>query len=459
MHSNRKRSTPLKKIGLAILILILAALSYVLYIYIPQLPVANGYAAKKMCSCTFIAGREQAAIQREDLGFSPLSLTKTKIDLDARTATSSVFGLRPRTAEFREKAGCVLIQGEDDYNVRINHPSPVYSADLTWPNGSSTEYDSIPSEINQEQLNEAILSAFDPGMAMDSMKTRAVVVIYKDQLVGEAYANGYDENTALLGWSMTKSITSTLIGILVKNGMMSLSDQNLFDHWTDDRKEITLQDMLQMQSGLSFSEIYNGLSDATRMLFMSEDVSQIPGQNLLIHSPGTHWAYSSGTTNLLARLIRNELGNDEEYWQMPYDSLFSRIGMTSAIIETDESGNFIGSSYCYATPRDWAKFGLLYLNQGNWYGDQLVDSSWVDFVRQPASNSNGIYGGQFWLNVNHSSYPDAPEDLFSCNGFEGQYIFIMPSHDLIIVRMGLAEWPSFDANKLIKEVMASIQFQ
>ena len=127
--------------------------------------------------------------------------------------------------------------------------------------------------------------------------------------------------------------------------------------------------------------------------------------------------------------------------------------MNSAIMETDETGTFIGSSFCYATPRDWARFGLLYLNEGNWFGDQVIDSSWVDFVKTPATASNGLYGGQFWLNAAKHAYSQAPEDMYYCNGFQGQHVFILPSHDLVIVRMGLAEWPDFDSNHFLGEIL------
>jgi len=239
---------------------------------------------------------------------------------------------------------------------------------------------------------------------------------------------------------------------------MNLEDKTLFESWTnDDRRNITLRDMLQMQSGLAFQEEYAELSDATKMLFMSEDASVIPRIQFSEHEPGTHWSYSSGTTNLLSKLVMNKIGNKEEYLRFPYDSLFNKIGMNSAVLETDESGLYTGSSFCYATPRDWAKFGLLYLNNGNWYGDQVVEESWVDFVQDPASNSDGEYGGQFWLNYNHSTYPDAPADLYSCNGFQGQFVFIIPSRDLVIVRMGLAERPAFDPNKFLKGILRAFE--
>jgi CubicO group peptidase (beta-lactamase class C family) len=229
----------------------------------------------------------------------------------------------------------------------------------------------------------------------------------------------------------------------------------LFPHWTDERKEITVNDLLQMQSGLKFDEIYSELSDATEMLFLSEDIVKVATEQPLIYAPGEHWSYSSGTTNILSGLIRSKFANHNDYLRFPHDSLFRRIGMHSATMEIDESGNYIGSSYCYATPRDWAKFGLLYLNDGWWDGQRLLPEGWVAYTRQAATHSGGIYGGHFWQNHNRAAYKDVPEDLFSCNGYEGQYVFIIPSYDAVIVRMGLSE--SFDVNTFLKEVLDALE--
>ncbi len=447
----------IKRILLVFLLLIIAGLIYGYFTYYPQLSIANGYAAKKMCSCTFIAERSQESIQSEDLAFGPLAQTKTTINRDARSVTTTLFGLSPRTAVYRGDAGCILLDGMDDYGIDLLVDRPLPSDTTFWPLGENIEYTSIPPEIDMTQLNKAIHSAFDPSMGMDSLKTRAVIVVYKNQLIAEQYANGFDSQTEILGWSMGKSVTSTLIGMLVKKGVLTLTDKNIFPEWTDDRSQITLKDMLQMQSGLAFSENYAQISDATNMLFKAEDITVIPKNNSLIYPPGTHWSYSSGTTNLLSGLIRDKIGSVDAYLRFPYDSLFNRIGMNSAVLESDESGHYIGSSFCYATPRDWAKFGLLYLNQGNWNGDQLIDTSWVDFVRTPNANSKGIYGGQFWLNADHSAYPDVPEDLYSCNGFQGQHVFIIPSLDIVVVRMGLSEQPIFNANNFLRDIASCIK--
>ncbi|MFT4565812.1 MAG: CubicO group peptidase (beta-lactamase class C family) [Saprospiraceae bacterium] len=442
-------------IPLFFLIILVVSLIYLRAVYYPQLPVANGYAAKKMCSCIFIAKRDQKSIQEEDLAFGPLSLTKTKIDLENKSVTTSILGLQARTAVYRNDVGCVLLNGKDDYNTNLKVRRPKLDANVAWPLGS--KYESIQVQgIDYDSLRSAINKAFDPSRNMDSLMTRAVVVIYKDTLVMESYANGFDKNTEILGWSMTKSITATLISMMIDEGKFDLDTDHLFPEWDDERKDITLRNLLNMQSGLDFSEEYATLSDATRMLYISDNVSEIPLSNSLKYEPGSHWYYSSGTSNILSALLRKHSISLETYLNMPYERLFNPLGMTSAVLESDESGHFIGSSYMYATPRDWARFGLLYLNQGNWYGEQLIDSSWVDFVDDPVADSKGIYGGHFWLNHNNSAYPDVPSDLYSCSGFQGQYVFIIPSYDAVIVRMGLTEGEKFDINSFLSGILSAL---
>ena len=210
-----------------------------------------------------------------------------------------------------------------------------------------------------------------------------------------------------------------------------------------------------MQSGLAFEENYAAVSDVTKMLFMNEDIVKNVAANPLDTAIGKKWYYSSGTTNLVAGLIRKEFDSHVAYLKFPHEQLFRKIGMHSMVWEVDESGNYIGSSYGYATPRDWAKFGLLYLNEGNWYGEQIIDTSWVNFVRQPAEYSGGYYGGHFWHNHNNVAFKDVPSDLYSCNGFEGQFVYIIPSKDLVVVRMGLNG--NFGANEFLRDVIKAVE--
>jgi CubicO group peptidase (beta-lactamase class C family) len=154
--------------------------------------------------------------------------------------------------------------------------------------------------------------------------------------------------------------------------------------------------------------------------------------------------------------IREQFKSQQEYLNFWYSSLLDKIGMESALVETDMVGNFVGSSYGWATPRDWAKFGQLYLNKGNWNGEQLFDPNWATYVATPTNTSNGRYGAQFWLNAG-GYFPDVPTDMYYCSGFQGQMVAIIPSRDLVIVRMGLTEEPNFDFNGFLKGVIESFR--
>jgi len=254
---------------------------------------------------------------------------------------------------------------------------------------------------------------------------------------------------------MTKSLTATYFGILQKQGKIDVMKPVPIAEWkNDNRKNITINDLLHMNSGLEWEENYNKISDVTKMLFLDENMSQSQIAKPAAFLPNTHWNYSSGTTNLLSGILRKQFKTHQEYLDFWYRSLLDKIGMSSAIIETDMAGNFVGSSYGWATTRDWAKFGLLYLRKGNWNGEQLFDKSWAKYVATPTNTSNGQYGAQFWLNAS-GHFPDVPRDMFYCSGYQGQMAAIFPSQDLVIVRMGLSE--EFDFNGFLNGIISSIK--
>ena len=221
------------------------------------------------------------------------------------------------------------------------------------------------------------------------------------------------------------------------------------------KEPITLNHLLRMQSGLEWEEDYSSISDATKMFFLEADMTRSQAVKPLIAAPGEIWNYSSGTSNLLSGILREKLDDDQEYLDFPYRELIDKIGMYSMLLEADMSGNYVGSSYAWANTRDWAKFGLLYLHRGDWNGMRIFAPEWVDYISSPTKNSNGTYGAHFWLNA-EGKYPDLPRDLFSANGYQGQYIFIIPSKDLVIVRTGLAETPDFDLNGFLKGIVDAI---
>ncbi|MDP2089689.1 MAG: serine hydrolase [Flavobacteriaceae bacterium] len=443
------------KYGLSFLFI---AVFFAVYSYYPKLDIVTGFAAKSVCSCTFEDQRKQAIIEAEDNDIDPVYYAKNVINHQEKSVTSTVFGLKKRKAIYKEGVGCVLLSEENqNNNIAILHPKRVMlQNNLAFPYGNLEPQKAFFNNVNPQKLQLAVNNAFDKNGEMIK-KTRAVLVVYKDQIIAEKYADGFDKNSKLLGWSMTKSITSAVVGILEKQGKVNVNQHNLFKEWqNDERSKITLNNLLQMNSGLEWVEDYNTISDVTKMLYLDRDMTQTQLDKPLVGTPNNSWNYSSGTTNLIAGFIRNQFKTQQEYLDFWYSELIDKIGINSMIIETDLSGNYVGSSYAWATVRDWAKFGLLYLHKGNWNGEQILNKSWIDYSVTPTNSSNGEYGAQFWLNAG-GKYPNAPKDMFSCDGYQGQHIFIIPSKDLVIVRMGLTEAPEFDFDNLIKEILAAIK--
>ena len=433
-----------KKIWI-VLALVVVALILLVNQKLPMIKVATGYSAKCLCSNTFLTDRSQKDVEAIDLAFLPVQ-AQNKIDTVEKSVTSSLFGfLGKQKAVFKDDLGCMLVHGKDDYNINYTDKQNPTPSTSNFPFGS-TKIEQKPSGVNWEQLNETVANAFDENGELTDKQTRALLVLYKDSLIVEKYAKGHDENTRIIGWSMTKSMMNTLVGFLVKDGKLQLTDRNLFENWeSDQRTNIQLQQLMNMNSGLAWEEDYTKVSDATKMLYLSEDVVNYASQPELQDPAGTTWYYSSGTTNLISGIIRRQFANTEEYYNFLHHRLFNTIGMNSAVVETDEAGNFIGSSYCYATARDWAKFGTLYLHDGVWNGERLLPEGWVEFTRTPARGSKGEYGAQWWLNTDQQYFPNSPADLFYASGFQGQKVVVIPSKQLVIVRLGFNSEFDFDA--------------
>lgn len=425
----------------------------VVYFNYPKLNIISGYASKSMASTVFIAQRNSKSVTENDNNIPLIKLAEVESKPDMATAT--VFGLMQRKTICRKGLGCVLIN--DVYDQKTPTPVPhreTSQNDLPFPYGDNGTKDTVFDNVDYTLLEKTIDSFFSKP---ETQKTRTVLVAYKNQIIAERYSNGFTAATPILGWSMTKSVLATLYGILAYQGQLDLDSPAPIISWQkDERKQITLNHLLRMQSGLEWEEDYSKISDVTRMLFLNSDMAKVQMEKHAIASPTEVWNYSSGTTNLLSGILRKQFDTHQEYLDFPYTSLIDKIGMHSMIIEADMIGNFVGSSYAWANTRDWAKFGLLYLNKGNWNGEQLFSSAWVDYIKKPTMNSDGTYGAHFWLNA-EGKYPDVPRDLFSANGFQGQRVFVIPSKDLVVVRTGISIEPSFDVNTFLKKIVATIK--
>jgi CubicO group peptidase (beta-lactamase class C family) len=436
-----------------------AALLFVVYfgyITYPKLDLISGFSAKSMASGHFIDNRSQEIIEKGDNDIEMITLAKNKIDENGKFAIASVYGLKERKAIYREGLGATLIN--DDFDVSKPHKVPKRTKlvnNLPFPYGNNEPKDSVFDNIDYAKLEKAVANAFD-NKGEKVKRTRSVLVIYKDKIIAEKYDTGFDKNSKILGWSMTKSITATLFGVLQKQGKIDINTPAPIVEWVnDERAKITINDLLHMNSGLEWEEDYTKISDVTKMLFLDADMSKSQIDKPLAGKTNATWNYSSGTSNLLSGILRKQFKTHQEYLDFWYTNLIDKIGMNSMLVETDMSGNYVGSSYSWATTRDWAKFGLLYLHKGNWNGEQILDESWVKFVATPTNTSNGKYGAHFWLNAG-GKFPDVPKDMFYCSGYQGQMVAIFPSHDLVIVRMGLKEDPEFDFNGLLSGIVDSI---
>lgn len=432
------------------LLLILSAILVIFILNYPKLNIIAGYSAKNINSSVFLAGRTLEFTDTEDNQFSPINLADDAINLKEKTTTSSVFGLLTRKAIYKEGLGGVLITSDDDITAKRRVPKRTKPDNNTpFPQGNADQKDTVFANVNYNELNKIVTNAFDK-----KNKTRAVLVIYKNQIIAEKYADGFDKNARILGWSMTKSVMATVFGILQYQQKINVQDNAPISAWkNDERSKITIHNLLQMNSGLQWDEDYESISDVSKMLFLEKDMTKSQINKPFAGKPNESWNYSSGTSNLLSGVLRSQFTTHQAYLDFWYSNLIDQIGMNSMVIETDLSGNFVGSSYAWATPRDWAKFGLLYVHKGNWFGTQLFSPEWVNYVSTPSNGSNGQYGAHFWLNSG-GKYPDVDRNMYSANGYQGQRVFIFPDRDLVVVRMGLT---SMDYNGLLSGVVKAIE--
>jgi CubicO group peptidase (beta-lactamase class C family) len=432
--------------------------------------VGTAFTAKTLCSGVFVSHRDARSVLGSDL--SPdihpiLRYLEARIDRDAREVRASLFGLAERRATYREGFGCVVGQKEGGQLAALAATtaaaSPAERASVGDDLRTGAE---PPPDLDASALRSAVDWAFSESDPALPRNTRAVVVVHDGQIVAERYADGFTEDTALIGWSMTKSVVNALVGILVKEGRLSVEAPALVPEWRgvdDPRRRITLAQLLHMTSGLEFEENYaNPLSDVTYMLFGVPNAAEFAVAKPLLAEPGTRWSYSSGTSNILTHAIRRVVG-EADYHGFPRRALFDRVGMSSAVMETDAMGTFIGSSFMYATARDWARFGLLYLQDGVWSGTRILPEGWVDFSRTPVPGApDGKFGAHFWPRIPDEfrcgdDLPGLPADAFHAVGHEGQFVTVVPSRKLVLVRLGASRYPcAWNHQAFVARVLTAI---
>jgi CubicO group peptidase (beta-lactamase class C family) len=427
------------------------------------LRVGSGYAAKIVCSNVFLAGREPAEILSEDVqapGHPLLRLMRVAVERDENRVHAAVLGtFAPATAVYRAGFGCTLLaDGKKPASLaaagastqgkagKAGEAKASADASALWPHGETA--------VARPDISD-ILAHDDlagPGM-------RAVVVVKDGRIVAERYGKGFDAKTPLLGWSMTKTVNAALIATLVRDGRMALDENNLFAAWKDDaRAKITVAQLLAMESGLVFNEDYGTVADVTRMLFLKPDMAGFAASLPLAAKPGTVFNYSSGTAVLLSRLWMNRIGDATQALAYPRTALFEPLGMTRALMEPDAAGTFSGSSYMYATARDWARFGLLLANRGVWQGRSILPSDLVEGMWMANATSGGRYSRlQTWLAWRPAGEGAAPDDQFQLQGHDGQSVTVIPSRGLVVVRLGLTPAATgYRSGALVKALLEAL---
>lgn len=460
---------------LLILIVVVSVLSYRRAApLIRTMPIGAAYAAKTVCSGVFLSGRDPAEIVRNDLTTIPfVSADSVVVDEEAGTVDATLLFASAR-AVYRENCGCTLtVGGVSEQALRAQKTGepfqrPELSAEELWPEGQRVEIGNDP-RIEYAQLNKAVQYAFDEPYPDKQRGTRALVVVYDGRIIAEAYSNGFTPEMPLTSWSMTKTVTGVLVGLLAGDGRLDVFGRAPVPEWQgagDPRADITIDQLMRMSSGLQFLEEYGATpSDVVIMLHEKASAGSYAASFPLEADPDSEWYYSSGTTNILSRIVRDAIGGDmETYLRFPRERVFDKLGMQSPVMEVDPSGVFVGSSFMYCTARDWARFGLFLMQDGVWNGEPILPEDWMDYMTTPTPAApKGQYGAQIWLNAGEPDnpelrvFPDVPQDAFYLSGFEGQRVIVVPSRDLIVVRMGLTpDGSAMDYNELTKQVLEAL---
>jgi CubicO group peptidase (beta-lactamase class C family) len=438
---------------LSLAVLLITGLGYGAYLLSRLAPIGTAYAAKTLCSGVFVAGRLPTDVIREDIvadNHPLLRLLQPSVDASRRMATATFLGLARRDAQYHPGLGCTISIGTPAAALTA---ASITGIEVSGAHAGRSEDLSAATPgpgVDALKLRAAVDWAFAEPDAARLRRTRALVVLYGGRIVAERYAPGFSAAMPMPGWSMTKTAAGVLIGALVKSGKLSVEQKALLPEWRsagDPRAEITLDQLMRMISGLHFTERYGDPeADVALMLFARADSAGYAIDKPLEAAPGTRWQYSSGTSNILSRVIRRAVGGTEQdYLDFPRRVLFDPVGMRSAIIEPDASGTFVTSSYMYATARDWARLGQLLLQDGVWGGSRILPEGWVKYMATLTPQSaRKDFGAHLWVKVTPPFNsllippPKLPPDALHAVGYDGQFVSVIPSRRLVVVRLGLS---------------------
>ncbi|MEM9838202.1 MAG: serine hydrolase [Pseudomonadota bacterium] len=414
----------------------------------PFLKAGTGITAKQICSLTFVTGLP--ADRAWELYLEPIldpygKIMRYEVDEAAGEATASVlgFGWKSR-AVFREGLGCTLVHGRGKgFDAAATAPIAEPPVPMVIDEAE------LDASFDAEALGQAVSKAFENERA----STLAVVVLSNGRLVAEQYADGITPETPLHGWSMTKSVAATMAGVLTQAGELDVNATGQVPPLEENgRPDITVNDLLRMQAGLAIDEVNSGFDPNSDMLFTEPDMPAFGASRKKVAEPGEVWDYQSGQTNLAGTAMRATLGGDPvAQIKSIRTRLFEPLGVRTATLEPDQAGNFVWSSYMYASARDWARIGQLYIDGGIApTGEQVIPETWPIYVAEATAESRGNYGAGFWLTSN-----SAETGSIVMDGFQGQSTYILPSADLVIVRLAAEGGWSGTARTLAQEVIAA----
>jgi len=425
----------------------------------PWLKTCGGWTSMEMCSTVFGSGIDEQTAWEEDAAFIGRVATVYSIDYEEKSVTATCTLQNPRNESYkaiwRQGLGCTLVEKFTEAEIRatnvgnMNPPDPL-NPDIPWPLGEGFFPELIPDDVDLDCLEAFAADHFDSAI----LNTRALVVIYRGQLVFEHYAPGITKDSKLIGWSATKSLTQALVGILVGDGRLDIYKPAQIPEWYenqgDPRQNITIDMMLRMSSGTRW---VGDLPPTTECIFWSDcDCAHRCGLKPLVAEPDTLWNYNSGSSYLLSRLVLESRGDPQwTNYEWPKQRLFYPIGAHSMYIEYQANGYFLGGAYGYGTARDWARFGLLYLRDGVWIdGNRILPQGWVDYS-STTTHTYERYAAHFW------KHPRTDDKLFFASGFRGQNVYILPDHELVIVRLAMPPivmHPAFRHSLFLNRVLA-----
>lgn len=433
--------------------------------------IALGSAVKRLCSSVLVSGRSVDHVMANELNNPALSAMSFSFEDDLVIGSGAGQTVQ---ALYRPHLGCTLLKDVSPQSLRAQFNPDLFPArpqlpDAPWPLGNQVELPVELPGVDLAAINAAVDLAFEDMEPDQNIDTRAVLVIHKGQIIAEKYAEPFHADMPQLGWSMTKTVTAALTGILAGDGLLHIDHAANVPEWRtdgDERRTITLNHLLQMSSGMQYSEVYTAgsMSDVILMLYTTGDTAAFTIDKPLRYEPGSTFYYNSGTTNIISRIQRQLFRSYQSYFNFPQERLFGPLGMNSVVIEPDASGTFVGSSYMYATPRDWAKIGLLYMQDGVWNGERILPEDWVEYSLTPTTAAaRGNYGAQIWLNAGGPDDPDSrpvtalPPTMYYLSGFEGQNIVMLPEQELIVMRMGVTTRGPRPIWALAEAVMNAVQ--